>query len=211
MFGNNAPLESGWDTVSFGNLMEVLTDYHANGSYEILRDNVVLKNQIDHALMIRTTDLENNNFQNNCIYIDEKAYNFLSKSKVYGGEILINKIGSAGKVYLMPYLKRPVSLGMNAFLIRLNNKVNTSFIYYFLTFSYGKEAINKNVKGAVTKTITKEAIRGITIPVPPLHLQEEFSHRVEAVEKLKAVHRASLSELDALFASLQHRAFRGEL
>ena len=61
MFGNNAPLESGWDTVSFGNLMEVLTDYHANGSYEILRDNVVLKNQIDHALMIRTTDLENNN------------------------------------------------------------------------------------------------------------------------------------------------------
>jgi restriction endonuclease S subunit len=61
MFGNNAPLESGWDTVSFGNLMEVLSDYHAYGSYEILRDNVVLKNQIDHALMIRTTDLENNN------------------------------------------------------------------------------------------------------------------------------------------------------
>ena len=118
----------------------------------------------------------------------------MSKSKVYGVEIIINKIGSAGKVYLMPYLKRPVSLGMNAFLIRLNNKVNTSFIYYFLTFSY-----------------CKEAIRGITIPVPPLHLQEEFSHRVEAVEKLKAVHRASLSELDALFASLQHRAFRGEL
>ncbi|WP_152592982.1 restriction endonuclease subunit S [Nostoc sphaeroides] len=211
MFGNNPPLESGWDIVKFGDLIEVLTDYHANGSYEILRDNVVLKNQIDYALMVRTTDLENNNFENNCIYIDEKAYNFLSKSKVYGGEIIINKIGSAGKVYLMPYLKRPVSLGMNAFLIRLNNKVNTSFIYYFLTSSYGKEAINKNVKGAVTKTITKEAIRGIKTPVPPLHLQQEFARRVEAVEKLKAAHRASLSELDALFASLQHRAFRGEL
>jgi type I restriction enzyme S subunit len=31
------------------------------------------------------------------------------------------------------------------------------------------------------------------------------------VEKLKAAHRASLAEMDALFASLQHRAFRGEL
>jgi type I restriction enzyme S subunit len=31
------------------------------------------------------------------------------------------------------------------------------------------------------------------------------------VEKLKAAHGASLAEIDALFASLQHRAFRGEL
>jgi hypothetical protein len=36
----------------------------------------------------------------------------------------------------------------------------------------------------------------------------EFAHRVAAVEKLKATQRASLAELDALFASLQHRAFR---
>jgi type I restriction enzyme S subunit len=35
--------------------------------------------------------------------------------------------------------------------------------------------------------------------------------RVGAVEKLKTAQRASLAELDALFASLQHRAFRGEL
>jgi type I restriction enzyme S subunit len=31
------------------------------------------------------------------------------------------------------------------------------------------------------------------------------------VETLKSAHRTSLAELDALFASLQHRAFRGEL
>jgi type I restriction enzyme S subunit len=34
---------------------------------------------------------------------------------------------------------------------------------------------------------------------------------VAAVKKLKTAHRAALAELDALFASLQHRAFRGEL
>ena len=45
----------------------------------------------------------------------------------------------------------------------------------------------------------------------PLIFQREFARRVAAVEKLKAAHRASLAELDALFASLQHRAFRGEL
>jgi type I restriction enzyme S subunit len=42
-------------------------------------------------------------------------------------------------------------------------------------------------------------------------LQREFARRVAAVEKLKTAQRASLAEMDALFASLQHRAFCGEL
>ena len=43
------------------------------------------------------------------------------------------------------------------------------------------------------------------------YVQREFARRVTAVEKLKTAQRASLAELDGLFASLQHRAFRGEL
>jgi len=34
---------------------------------------------------------------------------------------------------------------------------------------------------------------------------------VTAVESLKTAQRAALAELDALFATLQRRAFRGEL
>jgi type I restriction enzyme S subunit len=46
-------------------------------------------------------------------------------------------------------------------------------------------------------------------PVPFLPLQHEFTRRVAAVEKLKAAHRASLAEMDALLTTLQHRDFRG--
>jgi type I restriction enzyme S subunit len=51
----------------------------------------------------------------------------------------------------------------------------------------------------------------IDIILPPLSIQNEFSRRITTVEKLKAAHQTSLAELDSLFASLQHRAFRGEL
>lgn len=47
--------------------------------------------------------------------------------------------------------------------------------------------------------------------IPPLELQQEFAQRIETIEQLKTTHRESLAQLDALFASLQHRAFRGEL
>ena len=54
-------------------------------------------------------------------------------------------------------------------------------------------------------------LRNFRLLMPPLDLQHEFARRVGAVEKLKTAQSASLAELDALFASLQHRAFRGEL
>jgi type I restriction enzyme S subunit len=46
---------------------------------------------------------------------------------------------------------------------------------------------------------------------PPLKLQRDFASRAASIEKLQIAHRASLVKMDSLFASLQHRAFRGEL
>ena len=61
------------------------------------------------------------------------------------------------------------------------------------------------------KNISQAKVFGIATILPPLSLQRDFARRVAAVEKLKTAHRASLAEMDALFASLQYRAFRGEL
>ena len=183
-----------------GNYLNVLTDYHSNGSYETLRDNVTLLDTEDYAFMVRTTDLENNNFEKDVKYIDEHAYNHLAKSKVFGGEIIINKIGSAGKVYLMPVLNRHVSLAMNQFLLRLDeNKVNHVFVYNLLLTPYMQSKIKENVRGAVTKTITKDAIREIQIMVPPIKIQKEFVEFSNQVDKLKFEVQKSLQEMENNF------------
>jgi type I restriction enzyme S subunit len=54
-------------------------------------------------------------------------------------------------------------------------------------------------------------LKTLPLPIPPLDLQRAFAARIAEIEKLKSHHRAHLAQLDALFASLQHRAFRGEL
>ncbi len=59
--------------------------------------------------------------------------------------------------------------------------------------------------------INTEGLAAIPIPIPPLSLQQAFAARVRGIEALKEKHRAHLAQLDTLFASLQHRAFRGEL
>lgn len=61
------------------------------------------------------------------------------------------------------------------------------------------------------KNISQEKVFGISTILPPLSLQREFVRCLAAAETLKTAHRASLAEMNALFASLQYRAFRGEL
>jgi len=206
MFGDPRS-DSRWNLIDFGDVIEVLTDYHANGSYKILRKHVKLNSIPDYALMIRTTDLENKNFTDDVKYISKEAYNFLKKSKLYGGEIIINKIGSAGNVYLMPNLNRPVSLGMNAFLLRFKENLNNIFIFYLLSSDYGRSIIKSKVRGAVTKTIRKDAVRSLKIPLPPLELQIQFVSIVKQVEKTKQKMRDSLDEMNNHFNALMQRYF----
>lgn len=60
-------------------------------------------------------------------------------------------------------------------------------------------------------TLNIKQISETTVVLPPIEVQLEFAWRASALEKLKSAHCDAVTELKALFASLQHRAFRGEL
>ena len=160
-------------------LISVLTDYHANGSYEVLRGNVRLKSEEDYAHMIRTVDIERDDFENDIIYISESAYNFLTKTKVYGGEIIINKIGNAGRVYLIPPVSRPTSLGMNQFMIRANSGIDNHYLFCYLSGKYGQNQLNQRITGAVPLSIDKESTKSVFVPIFSKTFQKLVSKTIE--------------------------------
>ena len=207
MFGDPVNNPKGWVVDTLGQYMTVLTDFSANGSYELLDSNVVMRDEPDYAVMVRTTDLESGNFESGIKYIDQHAYELLSKSKLFGGELIMNKIGSAGKIYIMPKINRPASLGRNAFMFRFDDRINLTYLYALLTTDYGEKEIQQYVRGAVTKTITKDATRSIRIIVPPIELQEQFSSFVAQVDKSKAAVKKALDETQILFDSLMQQYF----
>ena len=207
MFGNPKINEKNWIKAPMGKYMTVLTDFSSNGSYKILDSTVVMYDEPNYAYMVRTTDLENEEYKNNVKYITEEAYNFLSKSKVYPNDIIMNKIGSAGKVYLMPDVGMPVSLGRNAFLFRYNDDIVPLFIYYLLKSEYGTNEISQYVRGAVTKTITKDDVRKVKIIVPPIELQNKFAEFVRQIDEQKISIKKCLKETEELQESLMNKYF----
>jgi type I restriction enzyme S subunit len=92
------------------------------------------------------------------------------------------------------------------------SKVNGKFLAYMLNGTRGKREIALHRKtSAGQHTINQDGLSKIEIPLPPLKIQQKFAFRIASIEKLKSTHKTSLAELDELFASLQYRAFRGEL
>ena len=74
-----------------------------------------------------------------------------------------------------------------------------------------EKKIKEKVRGAVTKTITKDAVREIKIMIPPIELQNQFASFVKQVDKLKFEMEKSLKELEDNFNSLMEKAFNEEL
>ena len=196
------------DNKQLKTIVDILTDFSANGSYKSIASNFTLLDEKNYAYMVRTTDLESSNYTKDVKYIDEHSYNFLKKSQVFGGEILINKIGSPGRVYQMPNLNMPVSLGMNLFMLKLSkdNYFTEEFIWAYFNSTFGKTIIKRKINGTVPLTIDKVAIKTLYVP----NLSKEFQLKItnlirnshQKLEDSKTLYKQSeellLKELDLL-------------
>ena len=204
LFGDPKANDKGFTKAPMGEYMTVLTDFSSNGSYKTLDSGVTMYDEPNYAWMVRTTDLESGDMSS-IKYIDENAYELLSKSKIYGGEIIMNKIGSAGKVYLMPEIEMPASLGRNAFMFRYDDRINVRFLFEQLVSEYGQAEIQQYVRGAVTKTITKDDARSVQIIVPEKELQDKYAEFVHQIDKSKVVVPSKIK--NAIFAIMLSVSF----
>jgi type I restriction enzyme S subunit len=128
------------------------------------------------------------------------------------GDVLLAHNASVGKVALYDGRFERALIGTSLTAFRPNPEVFDSlYLAAALRSVKFQRQLERNMGQTTRNQVPITAQRRLRILEPPISLQREFSHRIGAVEKLKATYRASLAELDTLFASLQYRAFRGEL
>ena len=132
------------------------------------------------------------------------------RSKVDKGDLVMPMIGTIGNPVLVE--QEPDFAIKNVALIKFREtSPDNRFIRALLCSHYFDHITAQANRGGTQKFVALKDLRGMPIPLPPLPLQQKFAAIVESVERQKAAQRAHLAELDALFAALQHRAFRGEL
>lgn len=197
-FGN---IPEQWDVKTINEITYVVTDYVANGSFASLKENVHYKNEKDAAVLIRLADF-NNNFDGNFVYIDEHAYEFLNKSKLFGGEIIISNVGAnVGTVFHCPKLPIKMSLAPNSIMVKFRGCED--FYYYWLKSPYGQHMLRSIVTGSAQPKFNKTNFRNMLVPVPSIQVQEKIAAILKTldakIEANEAINKNLLQHAQALY------------
>jgi type I restriction enzyme S subunit len=162
-------LPEGWRVGKLGDFNATIVDFVANGSFASLKENVTLSEIKEYALFIRNTDLKSNFKEKR--YVDKKSYEFLSKTKLYGGEIIISNVGDVGSVHFCPYFEIPMTLGNNVIMLRSN------YQYYFYTMfksRIGRHLIDSITGGSAQPKFNKTDFRNMGMVIPKEDLLDNF-------------------------------------
>jgi type I restriction enzyme S subunit len=126
------------------------------------------------------------------------------------GDVLLAKNGTTGIAAIVDR-ECVFDIYVSLALLRPSSEVLSTYLHAAINSPLTKRQFDGALKGIGVPNLHLKDIRLARIPKPTLEAQKTFATRIHAVEALKTQHRAALTELDALFASLQHRAFQGEL
>jgi type I restriction enzyme S subunit len=207
LFGDPATNSKGWPLVRLGDQ----TTKIGSGSTPTGGEAAYRAEGIS---LIRSLNVRDGEFTfKDLAHIGDEQAAKLAGVIVEENDVLLNITGaSVARVCRAPSAVIPARVNQHVCIIRPKPTLNAVFLEQFLLAEQTKRRLLKiGGAGATREAITKAQIEGFEAICPPIDLQREFARRVAAVEKLKTAQRAALAELDALFASLQHRAFRGEL
>ncbi len=201
LFGDPVTNPKGWEVESLGNICDVRDGTHDSPKY------------VDEGYPLLTSK----NFKNGEIdyeganLITEEDFQKINKrSKVDLGDLVMPMIGTIGNPVLVQH--EPDFAIKNVALIKFSEtSPNNKFVRALLCSHYFDHITSKANRGGTQKFVALKDLRGMPIPLPPLDLQQRFAEIVSSVEEQKAKMRKHLLQLDDLFASLQQRAFRGDL
>ena len=197
-------IPSHWEVQPIKEITELVTDYVANGSFASLAENVTYKDEEDVAVLIRLVDY-NNDFQGKFVFIDEHAYQFLGKSKLFGGEIIISNVGAnVGTVFRCPQLAYKMSLAPNSIMVKF--KGNDDFYFHWLRGFNGQQMLKSIVTGSAQPKFNKTNFKEMLAPVPPIGEQNKIASILntidEKIEINKKINENLLQQAQALYREM---------
>ncbi len=205
IFGDPISNPRGWPTVRFEQLCERVTvgivvqpaSYYVSEGVPALRSLNIRPGKIVLDDLVYFSKSDN----------DTK----LAKTKLRAGDVVLVRSGQPGTAAVVP----PELDGVNAIDILIatpdQQLTNPTFLCEFFNSAGGRDLVLSRQRGQVQKHLNVGSLNQAILPLPSIDLQCEFAARVAAVERYREAELASSTALDALFASLQHRAFRSEL
>jgi type I restriction enzyme S subunit len=211
MFGDPIGNPKRWPTLSLSSIVDELRGgrsinpagaEEALGQYRVLKISAVTSGEYKHT-------------ESKPVSADYRPpqLHFVKK-----GDLLFSRANTAELVGATVYVfETPPNLLLPDKLWRFVWKEPKEIVPLFIWHTLQSKSVRHEIGNRATgtggsmKNISKPKVLSLAIPWPPLKLQLEFASHVSQIRSLFSTQSSSRQNLDALFQSMLHRAFRGEL
>jgi type I restriction enzyme S subunit len=205
MFGDPALNDRGWPTTRLSELI-VIGD---TINYGVVQPGDDVE---DGVPLVRVGDLTDGKVSHAALkQIDPMIEGAYKRSRLKGDEILVSCVGTIGAVALVTEAEKGFNIARAVARIRLSDVANKLFIAAQLGTTSVQRYFTQELRTVSQPTLNIKQLSETKLITPPKLLQDDFAARVTALETIKSASHNASNELDNLFASLQHRAFQGEL
>ena len=141
----------------------------------------------------------------------EDAEDFWKRGKPERGDILYTKGGTTGLAKAIDF-DREVAVWVHIAVLKVKqNLVAPLWLENMLNSNYCYQQSQELTFGIVNRDLGLQRMPRIKMYLPPLPLQEKFAQIVQRFERLRVQQREADRQVEHLFQTVLHRAFRGEL
>jgi type I restriction enzyme S subunit len=158
--------------------------------YDYITGGTPLVNPIH---MINGTIVADNDFT-----ISEEKKEELSSYLLKTYDIVFGRRGDIGRCALVTSKENGFLCGTGSMFIRFNKDINPIYALRVLSSNEVRKYLIYNAKGATMLNINGGIVENISIPLPPLALQQQFAEKISAIEAQKELVKQSIAETQAL-------------
>lgn len=189
IFGDPVTNEKGWEVKKLGEVVIATTgityspDDVSDKGTVVLRSSNIQENLLDFSDVVRVNK--------------EIKDKYIAKE---GDILMCSRNGSfrlVGKTAKITGLQETMTWG--AFMTIIRSDYNPYLLQYFRSPAFREQLTT--AKTTTVNQITIGMLNAVSLPLPPLPLQQEFARKVEAIEALKEKVNASIKETETLFAA----------
>lgn len=189
--------------------LDELTDKRDRINYGVIQPG---DNAVSGVPLVRVSDLIDGRIdRSNLKRISPEVERAYGRSRLRGTEILVSCVGSIGAISLVG----PQDIGSNIARaisrIPITDDVLREYVASYLRTPTPQRYFRREVRTVAQPTLNVRQLAATRIPLPPARLQAEFVRQLRDVSRAASTADNLVVADDELFASLQSRAFRGEL
>jgi type I restriction enzyme S subunit len=137
----------------------------------------------------------------------------LNCTYLQAGDVLVARMPDPiGRACLFPGDPMPAVTAVDVCIIRPDQqKLSARWLVEALNLPSTRRQAEALAVGATRQRVSRGNLGRVAVPEVELPEQRLFAERADRIDDLRLRSAAALAETERLFASLQHRAFRGEL